>query len=606
MRKKILCIGTVLLLLFTYIINSTVVATSDMGSMADMNQRTGVLKWTLSIQESNGTFKDLDSNTYYIASPVTPTGAKSFAVDSNVQLSVKDIVKNKEGAMVSATVLKSKKSDDFVRYADGKIVKIKEYKNNKYYNYSGEDINEFSLILDNKRIDIYKEKNKFTKTTMTIPEDGFPERYTIYVNKRSSQNKYKNITIDSTTGVKYDMDAKVFDYNVALPNMTNSAQRNVGSNNFFQFENAFKLSTVVAQSNTAMYNFLARKPCFDLGKCFTRGKGFYDIGVNYQFNDTFSTYKEDFASYKRCWSVGVQSSGLASSVTVKLTNTSTVGDTKIAKNTELAYIISGTGIAPFEYKVTYVKEADVTEKDGKYTVKKDATIMDVAHETGVPLKTEAGLIKDGVSIEFTENGTYYVIIALKDSKSAFISKYFKVDVVDEKDLFLYGGNSQSSDSKDGGTEEESVIPDRTQIEAHRELTYEEQKKIDKINNDRQNAMEMGLWSWIYRFSFLCGICLLVYSLLLLVAYYIDVFNSFTDFSLTKTLTFGRMYPVGSRKNMESLNLSRDKDSKTYYTTNVTIWVSFCIGVLASALLMNAQTIIIAFLDLANWFNNILS
>ena len=93
---------------------------------------------------------------------------------------------------------------------------------------------------------------------------------------------------------------------------------------------------------------------------------------------------------------------------------------------------------------------------------------------------------------------------------------------------------------------------------------------------------------------------------MLVSFYIDIFNSFSDFSLTRLITFGRMYPVGSKRNIDSLNLKQEKDSKIFYTTNVTIWISFCIGVIASALLMNAQTIIIAFLDLANWFNNILS
>ena len=605
MTKKILCLSTVLLLLFTYITSFSVLGTSDPGSMADMNNRTGVLKWTLSIQESNGTYRNLDSNTYYIASPITPTGTKSFATNSNVQLSIKNIVTNNNNIMVSATVLKSKKSNDYVRYADGTIVKIKETKKGKHYNYSGEDINKYSLMLDGSSIDVYKAKDKYTKTTMTIPADGFPERYTVYVNKRTAQNKYKNTEINSNTGIRYDLDAKVFDYYVSLPNMTNMARRNIGTNDpFSQYENAFKLSTVVSQSNTMMYNYLASRACFDLGTCFTRGQGFYDIGVNYQFNSSFSTYLEDFSSYKRCWSVGVQSSHLSSSVSVKLNNTSSVGGTTTARNVELPYIISGTGVAPFEYKVTYVKEADVTEKDGKYTVKKDATIMDVAHESNVPLKTEAGLIKDGVSMEFTENGTYYVIIALKDSKSAFISKYFKVDVVDANDLLNNGGSEASG--ANSGTEEESVIPDRTQIEANRELTFDEQKRVDEINKNRQNATEMGLWSWVYTFSFLCGICLLIYSLLLLVSFYIDIFNSFSDFSLTRLITFGRMYPVGSKRNIDSLNLKQEKDSKIFYTTNVTIWISFCIGVIASALLMNAQTIIIAFLDLANWFNNILS
>ena len=117
---------------------------------------------------------------------------------------------------------------------------------------------------------------------------------------------------------------------------------------------------------------------------------------------------------------------------------------------------------------------------------------------------------------------------------------------------------------------------------------------------------MDIWSGIYTFSGLCGILILIYSLMLLVAFYIDLFNSFTEKSLLQLLTFGKMYSIGSSKNREFLGAIAEDKKGIVYATHATIWASFCIGVIASAVLMNMQTTVILFLNIADWFSDLLN
>ena len=115
---------------------------------------------------------------------------------------------------------------------------------------------------------------------------------------------------------------------------------------------------------------------------------------------------------------------------------------------------------------------------------------------------------------------------------------------------------------------------------------------------------MERWSWVYIIMAVCGIVILVYSLLLIVAYYFDLFNSLTEVSFYHKLTFGNMYPVGSVANIEHLKL--DEERKVIYATHKTAWISFAIGVIASSILLNGRAVVVTFISLVNWFSNLIS
>ena len=59
----------------------------------------------------------------------------------------------------------------------------------------------------------------------------------------------------------------------------------------------------------------------------------------------------------------------------------------------------------------------------------------------------------------------------------------------------------------------------------------------------------------------------------------------------------------SADNIEHLRI--DGDSKVIYATHKTVWSSFIIGVLASAVLLNGRTIVITFIRLITWFSELI-
>ena len=142
-------------------------------------------------------------------------------------------------------------------------------------------------------------------------------------------------------------------------------------------------------------------------------------------------------------------------------------------------------------------------------------------------------------------GTYYIEVSAKEVKgSKNIIKWFKIEIIESGVSEISGNDSI----------EESVINERNSIEANRELTFAEERKIDEINKEIANRLEFERWSWVYTIMSLCGIIILVYSILLLLVYYFDLFNSITEVSLFHKLTFGSMYPVGSADNIEHLRI----------------------------------------------------
>lgn len=192
-------------------------------------------------------------------------------------------------------------------------------------------------------------------------------------------------------------------------------------------------------------------------------------------------------------------------------------------------------------------------------------------------------------------GTYYVEVSARPvNTTSYIIKWIKVSI----------GKMNNTGHLESVEESDSTTATAERIEANRELTFAEERKIDNLNKEIDNKLEMDRWSWVYIIMAVCGIVILVYSLLLIVAYYFDLFNSLTEVSFYHKLTFGNMYPVGSVANIEHLKL--DEERKVIYATHKTAWISFAIGVIASSILLNGRAVVVAFISLVNWFSNLIS
>lgn len=164
--------------------------------------------------------------------------------------------------------------------------------------------------------------------------------------------------------------------------------------------------------------------------------------------------------------------------------------------------------------------------------------------------------------------------------------------------------SESSHSYKYSDFSDASVEEVSRTSADRELTFEDERRIDDLNYRINNHRESEVWNTLYVIVQFIGILFLVYTILLVLVYYIDIFNSLTEVSLLHKLTFGKMYPVGSARNIENLALNNDEKG-IIYATHKTIWITFVIGVLASAVLINARTIVIDFIYLSSWFENLI-
>lgn len=217
---------------------------------------------------------------------------------------------------------------------------------------------------------------------------------------------------------------------------------------------------------------------------------------------------------------------------------------------------------------------------------------------------------DGKDYKFDENGV--CLTEVDEKLIAQDSK--KIGEIGDVTATVGGSSSEESSSSsdsdsensstDSNTDDNKYKASRLEVSSY-ELDFEQEKRVDEINKDRDRREDEARWQWVYIILSLSGILILIYSILLVIVYYIDLFNSVTEISLLHKLTFGHMYPVGSKDNLEHLRIENTKDGPTY-ATHVTIWKTFVFGVLASAFLMNMRTVVILFLNLTTWFSNLIS
>lgn len=89
-----------------------------------------------------------------------------------------------------------------------------------------------------------------------------------------------------------------------------------------------------------------------------------------------------------------------------------------------------------------------------------------------------------------------------------------------------------------------------------DLTYEDWKKMQVIRAGLERDKQ-GLFASVIRISALMfGIFLIIYSQLMIMAYFVDIFNTFFDLSLLNILTFHRMYPVASGEEIDYIRSSK--------------------------------------------------
>ena len=129
------------------------------------------------------------------------------------------------------------------------------------------------------------------------------------------------------------------------------------------------------------------------------------------------------------------------------------------------------------------------------------------------------------------------------------------------------------------------------------LTYEDWLDIQRIEKELNNNKEMWIVGVMNVMSILIGIFLIVFSVLICLAYWIDVLNTLTDFSVLQFISFGRMYPVATD---EAETYLRDSKGKTKFVKFKDVLFIAFICCAIGILFMEVHTVVQVIVSLYNY------
>lgn len=122
------------------------------------------------------------------------------------------------------------------------------------------------------------------------------------------------------------------------------------------------------------------------------------------------------------------------------------------------------------------------------------------------------------------------------------------------------------------------------------LTYKEWERMQDIRTElgRENSINSKLLKWTRVVTMVFGFVLIFYSILLIFAYYVDIFNALLDISLLSVMTFGRYYPISSKEDIKFLG--SPSDGQKYVTIAQLFGIVFA-GVFVGSIFVLATPIL---------------
>lgn len=133
----------------------------------------------------------------------------------------------------------------------------------------------------------------------------------------------------------------------------------------------------------------------------------------------------------------------------------------------------------------------------------------------------------------------------------------------------------------------------------RALDYTEQKSVDRITAELSNESNSARWSMVFTITALLGILLIVYSMALLIGFYIDIFNVFSEISVLGLLSFNSLMGVSSEAEKRGINKENGKTA-VKVISHKDIWLIFGLGIIFSTLLLNGQAFLGLIIKIFNW------
>lgn len=120
------------------------------------------------------------------------------------------------------------------------------------------------------------------------------------------------------------------------------------------------------------------------------------------------------------------------------------------------------------------------------------------------------------------------------------------------------------------------------------LTYEDWLSMQNIKSELENNKDMWLIRVLNVMAIVMGVFLIIFAILICLAYWIDIFNTLADFSILQFISFGNLYPV---ENKDLIPYVSESKSSTKYVTfkDVLIIAGICCGI--GIIFMNTFTLV---------------
>jgi len=135
-----------------------------------------------------------------------------------------------------------------------------------------------------------------------------------------------------------------------------------------------------------------------------------------------------------------------------------------------------------------------------------------------------------------------------------------------------------------------------------EISFEEWLSIQAVRRELEFINRVSFYSAVNLVSVLLGVFIIFYSILLILFYYVDIFNTLMDISLLNIVTFGRIYPVASKDELEYMGNYRG-DVK-YVSVFDVIKLSI-LGLGAGAVILLLNPLLLLFNNMFVFLNRIL-
>lgn len=134
------------------------------------------------------------------------------------------------------------------------------------------------------------------------------------------------------------------------------------------------------------------------------------------------------------------------------------------------------------------------------------------------------------------------------------------------------------------------------------FSWYDRQRLDDISSELEQSRYNKIYRGIFILCSFCGIMVIVYSVLLLVAFYIDIMNPFVNASLYSLMTKGKVMPLPTEEDVREMGV--DTSGGTKYISHRGAWTSLCIGILAGIVLMNSRNIYILVRNTYDWVTSI--